>query len=100
ELRLVDGHVLDADGGFVAAHADDAIDHQERIAVRQRLQNSRDVGRLKRDCRLAHVDVLMTLPRSPLPICARRSAAPGARAPPPRGRTASRVWPAPQPSAL
>ena len=28
-------HVLDADADLVAAHLDDAIDHQERIAVRQ-----------------------------------------------------------------
>ena len=34
--------------GLVALHVDDAVDHQERIAVRQRLQEIGDVGRLKR----------------------------------------------------
>ena len=37
EVRLVDGDVLDADAGFVAVDVADPVDHQERIAVRQRL---------------------------------------------------------------
>ena len=39
ELRFVEGHVLDADRVLVAAHVDDAIDHEERIAMRQRLED-------------------------------------------------------------
>jgi hypothetical protein len=54
ELPLVDGDVLDADRDFVAAHADDAVDHQERIAVRQSLEDRRDLRRLKRGIRLVH----------------------------------------------
>ena len=44
ELRLVGGDVLDADAGFVAVDLDDAVDHQERIAVRQQLQQRLDIG--------------------------------------------------------
>ena len=39
ELRLVEGDVLDADAGLVAVDLDDLVDQQERIAVRQQLQN-------------------------------------------------------------
>ena len=35
ELRLVGGDVLDADAEFVAARADDAIDEQKGITMRQ-----------------------------------------------------------------
>ncbi len=38
ELRLVDADVLDANAEFVAARLDDAIDQQERIAMRQIFQ--------------------------------------------------------------
>ena len=48
ELRLVEGDVLDADRRLVAVDLDDAVDHQERIAVRQQLQDLLDVGRLER----------------------------------------------------
>src|SRR5262249_28527379 len=34
ELWLVDGDVLDSNGGFVTPDVDDAIDHQKRIAMR------------------------------------------------------------------
>src|SRR6185295_9144478 len=44
ELRLVAGDVLDADRELVAAHLHDAIDHQERIAVRQGRKNFEDAG--------------------------------------------------------
>jgi hypothetical protein len=34
EIRFVGGHVLDALGGTIAVHVDDAVDHQKRIAMR------------------------------------------------------------------
>src|SRR5688572_22392751 len=40
--RLVIGNVLDAGRALVAIDVDDAIDHQKRIAVRQRLEDVRD----------------------------------------------------------
>jgi translation initiation factor IF-1 len=43
EVWLVEGDVLDPDGGFVAVDIDDAVDHQERVAVRQKLQDALDV---------------------------------------------------------
>ena len=45
ELRLVERDVLDADAGVVAVDLDDAVDQQERVAVRQQLQDLLDVGR-------------------------------------------------------
>ena len=47
KLRLVDGHVLDADAAFVAADVDDAVDQQKRIAMRQHFEHSRDIGRFQ-----------------------------------------------------
>ena len=47
ELRLVEGHVLDADAGFVAADVDDPVDQQKRIAMRQRFQELQDVHRFE-----------------------------------------------------
>src|SRR5205085_3568587 len=44
KLRLVEGHVLDTDRELVAAHLHDAIDHQERIAMRKRVQDLEDTG--------------------------------------------------------
>ena len=44
ELRLVGRHIFDPDGEFVAAHGMHAIDHQERIPVRQRFQDLCDIG--------------------------------------------------------
>ena len=35
-MRLVEGDVLDADGGIVAVDVDDAVDQQERVAMRQK----------------------------------------------------------------
>src|SRR6185312_757391 len=48
KLRLVDGDVLDADAGVVAADVDDAIDHDERVTVRQEPQDLADLGGLDR----------------------------------------------------
>ena len=48
ELRLVDGDVLDADAVFVAARLDDAVDEQERIAMRKHLQEALDVETFNR----------------------------------------------------
>ena len=48
ELRLVGGDVLDADAVFVAADLDDAVDQQERIAVRQRGEDFANPDGLKR----------------------------------------------------
>src|SRR4029079_8849508 len=53
ELRLVERDVLDADGEFVAADLRDTVDHQEWIAMRQRLQDLRDCHRLN-GFRLVH----------------------------------------------
>src|SRR5208282_1194574 len=39
ELRLVDRDVLDSDAMFVAAHVDDAVDHDEGVAMRQQPQD-------------------------------------------------------------
>src|SRR5882672_7277354 len=47
ELRLVDRDVLDSDAALVATDIDDAVDHQKRIAVRQRLENGGNIGRLE-----------------------------------------------------
>src|SRR5262249_37553264 len=38
-----DRHILDADAGFVALNLLDAIDQQERIAMRKQLENLLDV---------------------------------------------------------
>ncbi len=46
---------------FVSAHIDDAVDHQEWIAVRQRLQDRRDVRRLEHRRRLVHGTFLIVL---------------------------------------
>ena len=46
-MRLVEGDVLDADGGVVAVDIDDPVDHQERVAVRQKLHDAFDVERLQ-----------------------------------------------------
>ena len=43
KLRLVDGDVLDADAAFVAADVDNAVNHDERIAMRQQPQNLADL---------------------------------------------------------
>jgi hypothetical protein len=46
--RLVDGDVLDPDRGLVAIDIDDLVDHQEGIAMRQKFQHARNVGRAER----------------------------------------------------
>ena len=43
EERLVDGDVLEADAALVAVHVVDAVEHQERVAVRQQLEDAVDV---------------------------------------------------------
>jgi hypothetical protein len=47
EMRLVEGHVLDADAVFVAAGLDDAIDEQKGIAVRQEGEQPLDIVNFK-----------------------------------------------------
>src|SRR5690606_23197996 len=66
EEWLVDGHVLEPDGGLVAIHVEDAIDQEERIAMRQQLEQARDIGcaELLLCCRVIHCPALR-LPRSP-----------------------------------
>ena len=44
ELRLVHRQVLDADAMIVAAHADDTVDQQKRIAVRQQPEDFCNIG--------------------------------------------------------
>src|ERR1051326_3028273 len=53
ELRLVGGHVLDADGRLVAADLHDAVHHEQRIALRQRLEQLEDIGGA--ECLRGHV---------------------------------------------
>src|SRR5712671_3251504 len=48
ELRFVRRNVLDPDAGFVAVDGDDPINHQERVAMWQCLEDAGDVGRLDR----------------------------------------------------
>jgi hypothetical protein len=69
EERLVDGHALDADGALVAIHVDDAVDHQEGIAMRQELHHPRDVSRaeLLRGTSLCHCLARSQLIVSPPP---------------------------------
>ena len=55
ELRLVEGDVLDADAGAVAVDLDDAVDEQERIAVRQQLH---DAAGCRRDSKLVGASVI------------------------------------------
>ena len=98
EERLVDGDVLDADGALVAVHVDDAIDHQERIAMRQQLHHAPDIGRAEllvvpasvivrarsATHRLTPLDVYQRLAsrrRSALPLSALSSCKPPARGP-------------------
>src|SRR5215471_8601390 len=45
ELRFVGGYVLDSNCEIVAPNGDDAVDHQERIAVRNGAQYARDIDR-------------------------------------------------------
>jgi hypothetical protein len=52
ELRFVGGDVLDSDPEFVAAGADDPVDEQEGIAVRENAEQSLDVVALQRLTRL------------------------------------------------
>ena len=48
EMRLVDGHVLDADGRIVAVDLDDAIDHAGRDSgAAEASSSSHDVDRLQ-----------------------------------------------------
>jgi hypothetical protein len=42
-IRFVDGDVLDADGGGVRHQRDHAVDHQERITVRDHLHDPLDL---------------------------------------------------------
>src|SRR5271156_2843574 len=44
EMRLVEGDILDADAMLVAAHVDDTVDHEKRVAVRQQPQDFADIG--------------------------------------------------------
>ena len=46
EVGLVDGDVLDGDNAGLALHLDDAVDEQERIAVRQDGHDFDDVHRV------------------------------------------------------
>src|SRR5690606_14395074 len=78
ELRLVHRDVLDADAGIVAIDLDDAVDEQERIAVRNALHDPIDVGDtegfrrvghgiLISSCRAATSRLLMIIPKAGLP---------------------------------
>ena len=44
ELRLVDRDVLDADAGFIGIAVDDAVNQQEWITVRQKIQQFLDIN--------------------------------------------------------
>src|SRR3954466_14728998 len=54
KLRLVEGNIFDADPALVSTNINDPVDHQERIAMRQRTQNFRDAGRFERGHSLIH----------------------------------------------
>jgi hypothetical protein len=41
---LADADVLDPDGTLVGIHLDDAVDHQERVAMRDHLHDPDDIG--------------------------------------------------------
>jgi hypothetical protein len=43
ELRFVGGDVLDPDAEIIALRGDDAIDLQERVAVREKTQQPLDI---------------------------------------------------------
>ena len=45
EVRLVDGDVLDGDDALLRLHLDDAVDEQERVAVREDGHDLDDVHR-------------------------------------------------------
>src|SRR5678816_2603329 len=44
EVRLVRGHVLDAGSRAVPVHVDDAIDKEEWVTMRQKLEDVRDLS--------------------------------------------------------
>ena len=48
EKLFVHRHVLDADGGIVAVDLDDAVDHQEGVAVWQQFHQPHDIDRFER----------------------------------------------------
>jgi hypothetical protein len=54
EMRLVDSDILDADAELIAPNVAYPVDHQERIAVRQRPHDFAYVGRFKRFDLLVH----------------------------------------------
>ena len=49
EIGLVRRDVLDADGRAVAVHLDDAVDEEEWVAMRQKLEDGRDSADLSFD---------------------------------------------------
>ena len=44
KIGLADADVLDADGALVGIHLDDAVDHQEGVAMRDHLHDPDDIG--------------------------------------------------------
>ena len=48
EVRLIGRDVLDADAGFITADLNDAVDQQERVAVRQGGEDLANPNGLKR----------------------------------------------------
>src|SRR5215468_1160295 len=55
ELRLVRGYVLDSNCEVVTPNGDDAIDHQERVSMRNGTQDSRNIDRFKRTADFIHI---------------------------------------------
>src|SRR5262245_60256946 len=63
ELWLVHRDVLDPGAALIATDIDDPINHQERVAMRQRLEDLGNVGRLESGPDVSHSGVLIRLPR-------------------------------------
>src|SRR5262249_24135877 len=101
ELRLVGSDIFDSDGEVVTPDGDDAVHHQERVAMRNGAQDTRNVDRFKRAANFVHFlrprrDRWVRRP-SPPPLLAVEAGAPvGAPTVPaerPLASTALAAWP-------
>ena len=67
KMRLVRGHVLDADRRDVTIDIHDPIHHQERITMRQQLQYLENIGAFQRLGLFTHRSFLKTASSLPVP---------------------------------
>src|SRR5262249_20406311 len=65
ELRLVRGDVLDSNSALIAADLYDPIDHQKRIAMRQRLEDGGEIRYFERDPLVVQPGLLSPSPPRP-----------------------------------